>query len=180
MVVRSDRTLHKSNKAYYGKNGELKRKLLRLSEGVLAVLFVTFLLFSFVIGVSRVSGESMSPTYTDGEIILYKRQFRSVAAGDVVVIRMASGENYIKRIVAVPGDTVEVTGGVLYVNGVAETASYAHGSTVLEEGTVTYPLTLQKNQYFVLGDNREHSTDSRSFGPIVFLQIIGVPFVQTQ
>ncbi len=86
----------------------------------------------------------------------------------------------LKRIVAIPGDRYEFSNGDFYLNGKRQTESYAIGKTFLIEGDdTTYfyksnvAYTLGENEYLVLGDNREHSADSRDFGPVERRRILG-------
>jgi signal peptidase I len=150
-----------------------KQSILIFAEGVAVILMVTAILFYFVLGVTSVSGQSMFPSFMNHETVIFLRIPIDYQVGDVVGIKMTNGEHYIKRIVARAGDTVDLQNGKLVINGKVMDESYAVGQTLPEEGNVTYPLTLSDQQYFVLGDNRENSTDSRSFGPVVKSQIEG-------
>lgn len=86
-------------------------------------------------------------------------------------------DNLIKRVVAKPGDTVEIIDGKLFVNGKVETRETFKGETYEIYDLVEYPLVLKEDEYFVLGDNRENSLDSRAIGPIKKIQIKGkVPY----
>src|SRR5512141_1831050 len=80
---------------------------------------------------------------------------------------------YVKRVIAVEEDSVEVRGGTVYVNGSASTCAGPHGTTLPEPGDVRYPLTVPAGAVFALGDNREQSTDSRAFGTVTDDRIIG-------
>ena len=164
-------TSHRKDPIYQKyKSGE--QNLFTLVLLLVAVLLVLFFLLQFVFGSSRVEGQSMDPTLVDGQTIFFTRIHPSYRVGDIVCISMPNGDNYVKRVVAVPGDVVELKDGTLYVNGEAQT-SYGHGSTAAQEASITYPYTVEKNKYFVLGDNREHSVDSRSFGAVYRGQILG-------
>ena len=134
-------------------------------EFVLALLGLT-ILFNVLIGVSRVTGESMKPTLQPGDVVFFTRFNLSYDRGDVVMARMPSGEYYVKRIVALEGDVVELMDGQLYVNGQAEPDLGAVGPTQPEDGIVTYPYTVEPGKYLLVGDNRPHSEDSRSFGAL--------------
>lgn len=79
----------------------------------------------------------------------------------------------MKRVIAVGGDTIELKDGGVYVNGSLLQEPYIQGETLEQEGRVEYPLTLEEGQIFVMGDNREVSTDSRSFGVVGKRQIKG-------
>lgn len=156
----------------YNKYKTQEQNLFTLVLLVVAVLIVLFFLLRFVVGTSKVQGASMTPTLIDGQMIYFTRIHASYEVGDIVCISMPNGDNYIKRVVAVPGDVVELNEGVLYVNGEPQ-VDYGYGDTNPQEASVTYPLTVGENKYFVLGDNRERSVDSRSFGAVYRSQILG-------
>lgn len=137
-----------------------------LAKEFLLALLALFILFNILIGVSKVTGQSMEPTLHEGEVVFFTRFNFSYERGDVVMARMPSGEFYVKRIIAVEGDILELRDGQLYVNGEPEATEEAVGLTQEEEGIVTYPYTVEAGKYFLVGDNREHSTDSRSFGAL--------------
>ena len=139
---------------------------------LVAVLIVLFFLFRFIVGTSRVSGNSMDPTLVDGQSVFFTRVHISYRVGDIVCITMPNGDSYVKRVVAVPGDVVELKEGVLYVNGAAQ-ETFGHGQTLPQEASIEYPYTVEAEKYFVLGDNREASVDSRSFGAVYRSQILG-------
>lgn len=161
--------MKKNKRQFDGK----KLALLKAGELFAVVLIAVIIVFTLIIGVSSVSGSSMYPTVEDGRAAVYFRRSRDYSRGDIVSVRMPSGEYLIKRVVAVGGDTVDIRDGALYINGVPETASYVNGETHPRTGTVQYPLTLSPGQYFVLGDNRDVSVDSRTFGPVVLSQTKG-------
>ena len=139
-----------------------------------AVLIVVFaLLFSCVIGVSRVDGLSMFPTLKNEQTVVYNRLAKNYERGDIVSVRMPNGQYYIKRVIAVGGDEVDLQNGTLFLNGVPEQGAYVNGATEPQERTVSYPLTVPEGQVFVLGDNREISLDSRTFGPAALSQVRG-------
>ena len=138
-----------------------------------AAISVAALIQFFVLEPLRVDGQSMSQTLLNNEFILVsKADYWNMDPQrlDVVICRYPDREDtYVKRVVGIPGDTVEVQKEVVLVNG-----------TVLTEDYITYPadylfgpLTLQENEYFVLGDNRIHSTDSHVIGPIRRDAILG-------
>lgn len=145
-----------------------KRGLLRKIEVFAGIFLVTLVIFRFLIGVSWVQGVSMSPAYRDGTAVVYLRRGAQIHRGDVVCIRMAYGEYYIKRVAAVAGDTVDIQNGVLFINGEPQP-----GETQPESGGVTYPLTVAAGALFLLGDNRAESIDSRTFGTIALSQVEG-------
>ena len=139
---------------------------------IVAVVGV-FLLFRFVIGFSLVGGDSMVPTLRDGTFVVYSRMGKNYQPGDVVALRVPSGDYYIKRVIAVGGDTVDILDGVVYVNGQALQEDYVRGITQEETGAIIYPYTVRDGNVFVLGDNRPVSMDSRTFGEVNIRQIKG-------
>ena len=162
-----------ANKRFLHKFDSQKIWWLHFIKYALLAVVAVVLVFTLVIGVSRVSGQSMLPTLQDGSAVVYLRLTQNYAVGDVVSVHMSNGERYIKRVVAVAGDTVDLRDGVLYVNGAAEAVSYAHGETNPQSDAVSYPLTLRQGQVFLLGDNRPVSVDSRTFGAVNVSQIQG-------
>lgn len=124
------------------------RAVITLEFVVLIVLIMV--LFYALMGISTVQGNSMYPILHSGEKVVYNQRVSDYKAGDVIVLKRPDGEEFVKRIVAVAGDTVNIQNGKLYVNGAEEK----------QEGT------LGDDQIFVLGDNREVSDDSRAFGVV--------------
>ena len=150
---------------------------LRMTELFAGLVLVFIIVFGFIIGISRISGNSMYPTAQSGHPAVYLRLAKSFSRGDIVVVRMPSGEYLLKRVIAVAGDTVDIVDGTVYINGAAEEGTYVTGSTEAGEGsgtvTQTYPLTVGEGQVFLLGDNREVSQDSRHIGTVAVSQIRG-------
>lgn len=124
---------------------------------VLAALLVTFVAQSY-----QVQGASMLPTFHDGERVLVDKltyRLRAPARGEVVVFRYPSDvrRKFIKRVIGVPGDVIEVRDWLVYVNGEPLHEEYILGPTYDEFG----PIQVPEGSLFVLGDNRNHSEDSR-------------------
>lgn len=155
---------------FYEKKKKLNKSVLRecatvlfcMASAVLAA-FVTV----YCIGIkTSVIGDSMSPTLTNGQEILINQLVYSVSSpkrGDVVVFRPNGNENahfYVKRVVGLPGETVQIRGGHIYIDG--ERYSGREYDKISDAGIAEYPVTLEKNEYFVLGDNVNSSEDSRS------------------
>ena len=151
------------------------RKLWWLRESLLLLLLIAavFILFRFVIGIAIVGGNSMEPTLQDGDFVLYSRIVRQYRPGDVISMRVPSGEYYVKRVIAVGGDTVDLQDGRVLVNGEPLQDDRGTGETQEETGAVIYPYKVREGNVFVLGDNREVSMDSRAFGEVSRRQIRG-------
>lgn len=161
------------NKKIFRKFDGLKYGWLKDTKAFLLLLFIVFIFFRFVIGFSFVKGDSMESTLHNNEIVMYTRINPEYKRGDVVSVRILSGEYYVKRIIAVEGDTVEIRDGKVYVNDELLNEPYVHSETAEEDGAVRYPLSVGAGQIFIMGDNREVSMDSRSFGVVGKEQIKG-------
>lgn len=164
----------KNGRRFLGKYDGKKRMWLREGKRFALLVLALFLLFRFVIGFSIVSGNSMRETLENGDLVIFTRINGAIARGDVVSVAIPSGEYYVKRVLALGGDIVDLRDGVLYVNGAAEQGDYLRGATYAEEGGFSYPYTVPEGTAFVLGDNREESIDSRFFGAIRLKQVRGV------
>ena len=163
----------KKDRKNHRKYDGLKYGWLKDAEKFLLLLVVVFLVFRFVIGVSFVKGDSMEPTLQNGEPVLYIRLYPEYQSGDVVSVKIPSGEYYVKRVIAAAGDTIDIHDGNVYVNGKLLNEPYIQGETNTQDGIVQYPMTLKKGQVFIMGDNREVSMDSRTFGVVGERQIKG-------
>lgn len=157
---------------FLGKYDDQKIWWLRFLKTMLAAGVVIALVFLFIIGISHVSGSSMYPTLQNGQPVIFLRLGKEYKKGDIISARFPNGEYYVKRVVATAGDTVEIKDGYLYINGEKETGEYINGKTEEQTG-VRYPLELKNGQFFLVGDNRENSVDSRTFGPIAVSQTRG-------
>lgn len=145
-------------------------------ECILLVAVVS-LVFHFVLGIARVSGHSMEPSLSDGELLVFYRLDSEYQAGDLVIVHRDEGVEYVKRVVAVAGDVVELgADGTIVINGEAENRSFLQGKTRAVSGQVTFPYEVPEDCCFVLGDNRENSLDSRSFGAVRNEEILGRVF----
>lgn len=149
------------------------------SKYIIVIIFV-LLFFIFVMGLQQVIGPSMNPTLNEGDIIITNKfiyRFKSIERNDVVVI--SQDEKYmIKRIVCLPGETVEYQNNDVLINGKAYKEAFTNSET--EDFTIQdlgYDV-IPEDMYLVLGDNRENSLDSRTFGLISKNQIIGKAWIK--
>ena len=110
----------------------------------IVLIAAAFVLFRFVIGVSVIGGDSMDPTLKDGEIVVYLRIVPEYRQGDVISMRVTSGDYYVKRVAAVGGDTVDIYDGDVYVNGIEWQDGHENGDTMEESGSVIYPYAVRK------------------------------------
>ena len=91
----------------------------------------------------------------------------------MVALRLEDGKTVLRRVIAVAGDTVELRGGTVYINGMTERGNYTITRTEPAKDGMSYPALLRQGEYFVLGDLREISTDSRSLGLLTRQDILG-------
>ena len=120
-----------------------------------------------------VKGISMEPSYHEGDQLIVNKlsvKFIPIERNDVITVTRDDGTKIIKRVVALPGETVQITNGLLYINGEAQVTKFENMN---DPGCAKDPITLKSDEYFVLGDNRNNSADSRMHGPIRKDQIIG-------
>ncbi|MBR6328114.1 MAG: signal peptidase I [Lachnospiraceae bacterium] len=132
---------------------------------VLAVILSYVLVWAVGIKTSMI-GSSMEPELYNGQEVLIDRflyNFIRPGRGDVIVFRPNGNENahlYIKRVVGIPGDTIQIKNGVLILNGVEQPLLFA--DRIEEAGTASEVITIPEDEYFVMGDNCNNSEDSRS------------------
>lgn len=148
------------------------RLLIEIGETLL-ISFILFLAINTVTARIRVDGSSMEPSLHHNELILVNRlayQFGEPARGDVVVFRFPRDpeQEYIKRIIGLPGDTIEIRDHQVFVNGILLEEPYIAAPTN-QSGVWTVP----EDRYFVLGDNRNDSSDSRAWGTVPEEYLIG-------
>ncbi len=159
-----------------GKTGRYDRdhigviRRIRLCIGLVVLLLVTF---GFVLGLAAAGDSAMEPEYARGRPVLFFRLASSYKRGDVVVLRLENGKAVLRRVIAVAGDTVELRGGAVYINGMTERGNYTITRTEPTEDGMSYPALLRQGEYFVLGDLREISTDSRTLGLLTRADILG-------
>lgn len=119
----------------------------------------------------RVEGESMLPRHQDGDFLIIRTGGASPGRGDVVVLHDPTDPrtDLIKRVIGLPGETIAITNGRVLIDGDALDEPYIRARW---DGSMR-PVTLHDGDYFVMGDNRNNSTDSRAFGPVSGSEFIG-------
>ena len=138
-----------------------------------AIVVLLALLFGFAFGVTPMENDDMSPRISAGDLLLYYRLADDLVTGDVLVFDK-DGEQYVGRIVANPGDMVEVTDqATLVVNGSTVLENDIYYTTPKYDNGPAYPVTLAQDEYFILCDYREGARDSRYFGPVKASEIKG-------
>lgn len=142
------------------------RKILHISLIILTVA-VIFSLFGF----ARITSDSMEPTYTEGQFIIFTKLNNEYEKNDIVIIDY-NGQKILRRIVGVSGDLVDIDNnlGELSINGIAEESNQL---TVTDPVGIKFPIYITKDQVFVLCDKRNNTSDSRRIGCINVEDIIG-------
>lgn len=133
-----------------------------LSSYILIILIV-ILIRTFIVTPVRVDGPSMNPTLVNGEILLLEKYNRSFSRFDIVVLKY-NNNRLVKRIIGLPGDKVSYINDELYINGKIVDEEFNHASTAnFSLKDIGYDK-IPDGYYFVVGDNRTNSLDSRIFG----------------
>ena len=134
----------------------------------IVIVVVVVLIRTFIITPVRVDGDSMKNTLKNGDILLLYK-LSSIDRFDIIVLdEEKDNEKIIKRVIGLPGETVAIKKGKIYINDKVIDDEYAYGET-----TDYNKVTLKDDEYFILGDNRLISKDSRYFGPIKDNEIKG-------
>ena len=132
---------------------------------IVIVVILSLGIITFIGQRTKVSGHSMETTLSDGDNLIVDKisyRFRDPERFEIIVFPFQYEEHtyYIKRIIGLPGETVQVIYGYVYING--EVLDENYGLEVMDDpGIAAEPITLGEDEYFVLGDNRNHSSDSR-------------------
>jgi len=153
-------------------------------ETIVFIGSLFIVVYFFIMAPNQVKGASMEPTFYSGEYILTSKityKFRPPHRGDVVIFKSPKNPDidYIKRIIALPGDKIVIENEKIYINDQILEESYTELDTNLwESGYIKegQSITIPSKMIFVMGDNRPRSSDSREFGPIPLEAVIGEVF----
>lgn len=150
-------------------------------ESIVVALAIFVVVYFFFYQPHQVKGASMEPNFHDGEYILTNKflyNFQDPKRGDVIVFKSPQNPeiDFIKRVIGLPGDRVKLSNNKFFINGIEVQEPYlakevyTYNGNFLKDGTES---VVPKDHYFVSGDNRPRSSDSREWGPIVRDSIIG-------
>ncbi|MBT6401511.1 signal peptidase I [candidate division WWE3 bacterium] len=168
---------------------KLKESLLKSLLDIVEVVFIsssiTILTFLFLAQPLEVTGESMLPTFQDKEQIIVEKvsiKYKPLERGEITVVRHPDNQQVflIKRVIGLPGETIHFNEGDVFINGEILLEPYLNentltwGKTYIADGE---SITLNEDEYVMLGDNRDNSLDSRSYGPVSKENLVGRSFV---
>lgn len=154
------------------KKHETRAWIISLAVAVVIALGLRFFVFEFI----RVSGSSMQPTLYSNEYLFVEKvtyYFSPPERGDIIICSYPdSTDSFVKRVIGLPGDVIQIKNGILYINGTPNSDYYKGYINILP---VPNPVTVPPGCVYVMGDNRNDSTDSRdpSVGPIPDNKILG-------
>lgn len=163
------------------KDSKFKKELFQWVFSIGVAFLLTFTLRTYVISAADVDGSSMLPTLNDKDKIFVEKLSlfsNHYSKGEIVIFDSKNEKNdiYVKRVIAVAGDTIEIKDGHVYLNGSKLSEPYLKSNTATTGGSFlgeNQKITINKGFIFVLGDNRAISLDSRYIGPINVKDIKG-------
>jgi signal peptidase I len=159
------------------------RAILEIVQALALAVVISVVLNLFVVQVTEVRQRSMETTLLQNDRVLVSKldyRFGTPQRGDIIVFNppIDSSIPYVKRVIAVGGERIDLRDGNVFVNGQPVDIPQAHGATSPQAPSITYPFTVPQGDIFVLGDNRQQSSDSRTFGPVPSANIIGKVIVR--
>ena len=175
VVVAKNATTNETSKTEEVKeaNEEKGKKKVDLFFPILILVVIASYLFNaFLFQLAFVSGSSMSPTMEHGQLLVINKvqDISEYQRGDIIIFDN-DGTKLIKRLIAFPGETVQIVDNKIYING--EKIDDYVDVEMQSYGVLETPTTLKEGEYIFLGDNRNHSYDSRDFGPVKTESIVG-------
>ena len=150
-------------------------------EVVVFAVAIFLFVYLLIMQPHKIKGMSMHPNFPDGEYLLTDKvsyRFGEPKRGDVVVFKAPTGQGdeYIKRVIGLPGDSVMVKSGKVYLNDALLNETYLENTIITSSGKYLSEgksVVVEPGTYIVIGDNRPHSSDSRAWGPITKADITG-------
>ena len=147
-------------------------ELIKKEKKFITIVIIIIILKIFVFNFILVKGDSMNPKYKNNDFMFLNKiiySFKPIRRGEVIVLKYRNNA-LIKRVIGLPNDKIKVENGKLYINNKEVKENYINSYTASYDFD---EITLKDNEYFVMGDNRYNSYDSRNFGTIMKNNIIG-------
>lgn len=154
---------------------EKLKKIIKEVYPYFVIVLVVVLIRSFIITPAIVDGKSMYPTLNDNNIVILNKldyKINGLKRFDIIVVDY-NGEKLIKRVIGLPGEHIEYKNNMLFINGYLTNENFNHDNTSNFKLEMIGYLKIPGDKYFVVGDNRNHSTDSRMIGLIAKKDIKG-------
>ena len=159
------------------KSSKIVSFILDFIEVIVIGVSVFIVVYLFIGQPLEITGTSMEPTLDNGEMIIAEKMTKrldKLERGDIVIFRQPENKNVyvIKRIIGLPGDNIRLTSNQIFINGAELDEGYvkSHQNLITDEEKY---IEVPKSSYFLMGDNRANSTDSRKWGPIEEVDIVG-------
>ncbi len=162
-VLLWDRRFYIERMSSLAETSKKRNEWIEWLKAIIIAVVLAFLIKSFVFATSIVEGESMYPALEDGEKIIFNKLIYILSdpdRGDIIIIQHPE-KNYVKRVIGLPNETIEMHDHILYVDGVAQKDSYVDEYEAKLTGNFG-PIVVPDDNYFVMGDNRAISKDSRN------------------
>jgi len=150
----------------------LLEEMLYLLRKILVITVLMVLCGTLLFGTARNTDLGMTPAVKSGDLVLYYRLDKQYASSDVVAVE-TGGSFQTRRVIAVGGDTVDLTAEGLMINGYLQQEADIVGQTLPYTEGIAFPIVLKENQVFLLGDHREHASDSRLYGAVDVEETLG-------
>ena len=150
-------------------------------QGIVVFMAMLVMVYLFLFAPQEINGQSMFPTFYDKELLITNKiiyKLKEPKRGDIVIFKSPRNKeiDYIKRVIALPGDTVLLKNSTFYINDTKLEEPYLGPTVITSAGAFLKedePITVPDGMYFLCGDNRPHSSDSREFGPVPLTDFIG-------
>ena len=135
-------------------------EIIKEEKKVIIAILILLFISTQLIGLSIVHGESMEPTLSDRNFLIYQRSVSEINHDDIILVQRPGSHIIVKRVIGLPGDHVLLRDGMVFVNGEKQESNYE----TIQNNEDQYEGTVKEGTLFILGDNRQDSLDSRSAG----------------